>query len=85
MTTHLVRILYRAQLLSAHPIQATINDLWLENIVEYDIKPMLREYWFDNDSKYQTAVDKLLRFTQMTKDKNIFILDIYYMLTYAFS
>ena len=37
-----------------------INDLWLENIVEYDIKPMLREYWFDNDSKYQTAVDKLL-------------------------
>ena len=37
-----------------------INDLWLENIVEYDIKPMLREYWFDNDSKYQTAVDNLL-------------------------
>ena len=37
-----------------------INDLWLENIVEYDIKPMLREYWFDNDSKYQMAVDKLL-------------------------
>jgi hypothetical protein len=21
---------------------------------------MLREYWFDNDSKYQTAVEKLL-------------------------
>lgn len=39
---------------------STINDLWLENIVEYDIKPMLREYWFDNDSKYQTAVEKLL-------------------------
>ena len=39
---------------------STINDLWLENIVEYDIKPMLREYWFDNDSKYQMAVDKLL-------------------------
>ena len=37
-----------------------INDLWLENIVEYDLKPMLREYWFDNDSKYQTAVEKLL-------------------------
>jgi hypothetical protein len=34
--------------------------LWLENIVEYDLKPMLREYWFDNDSKYQTAVEKLL-------------------------
>ena len=37
-----------------------INNLWLENIVEYDLKPMLREYWFDNDSKYQMAVDKLL-------------------------
>ena len=37
-----------------------INDLWLENIVEYDLKPMLREYWFDNDSKYQMAVEKLL-------------------------
>ena len=37
-----------------------INDLWLENIVEYDIKPMLREYWFDDNSKYQTAVAKLL-------------------------
>ena len=37
-----------------------INELWLENIVEYDIKPMLREYWFDNDQKFQTAIDKLL-------------------------
>ena len=42
---------------TSHPND--INDLWLENIIEYDIKPMLREYWFDNDSKYQTAIDKL--------------------------
>lgn len=37
-----------------------MDDLCLENIVEYDIKPMLREYWFDNDTKYKMEVDKLL-------------------------
>lgn len=37
-----------------------ISEMWLENIIEYDIKPMLREYWFDNDSKYMTEVNKLL-------------------------
>lgn len=37
-----------------------INDLWLENIIEYDIKPMLHEYWFDNESKYEQEVNKLL-------------------------
>ena len=31
----------------------------LENIVEYDIIPMLREYWFDNDSKYNQEAQKL--------------------------
>lgn len=37
-----------------------INDLWLENIIEYDIKPMLHEYWFDNENKYEQEVNKLL-------------------------
>ena len=37
-----------------------IDEIWLENIIEYDIKPMLREYWFDKDSKYNTEVEKLL-------------------------
>lgn len=37
-----------------------INDLWLENIIEYDIKPMLREYWFDNDRKFKEETQKLL-------------------------
>lgn len=37
-----------------------INDIWLENIIEYDIKPMLHEYWFDNESKYEQEVNKLL-------------------------
>lgn len=31
----------------------------LEGIVEYDIIPMLREYWFDNDSKFNQEAQKL--------------------------
>lgn len=31
----------------------------LENIVEYDIIPMLREYWFDNDNLFNQEVQKL--------------------------
>lgn len=31
----------------------------LESIMEYDILPMLREYWFDNDEKFNAEVQKL--------------------------
>ena len=31
----------------------------LHNIVEYDIIPMLREYWFDNDNKFKEESQKL--------------------------
>ena len=31
----------------------------LNSIVEYDIIPMLREYWFDNDSKFNQEAQKL--------------------------
>ena len=31
----------------------------LESIVEYDIIPMLREYWFDNDEQFYQQADKL--------------------------
>ena len=31
----------------------------LENIVEHDIIPMLREYWFDNDDKFNQEAHKL--------------------------
>lgn len=34
----------------------------LESIVEYDILPMLREYWFDNDEKFNHEADKLRSF-----------------------
>lgn len=33
----------------------------LESIVEYDIIPMLREYWFDNDEKFNLEVQNLRR------------------------
>lgn len=32
---------------------------WLCNIINYDIVPMLREYWFDNDDKYKNETKKL--------------------------
>jgi 5-methylcytosine-specific restriction protein B len=31
----------------------------LESIVEYDIVPMLREYWFDNDERFNNEARKL--------------------------
>lgn len=33
---------------------------WIENVVRYDICPMLEEYWFDNNDKRQAAVGRLL-------------------------
>lgn len=33
---------------------------WIENVVRYDICPMLEEYWFDNNDKRQAAVNRLL-------------------------
>ena len=38
----------------------SIDNMWLENVIEYDIAPMLREYWFDNDKKFKEETDKLL-------------------------
>ena len=35
------------------------TDYNLENIVEYDIIPMLREYWFDNDERFNQEAQKL--------------------------
>jgi 5-methylcytosine-specific restriction protein B len=31
----------------------------LESIVEYDIIPMLREYWFDNNERFSKEAQKL--------------------------
>ncbi|MCI1305718.1 MAG: EVE domain-containing protein [Lachnospiraceae bacterium] len=31
----------------------TCTDDWMQSVVDYDILPMLQEYWFDDDSKVQ--------------------------------
>ena len=33
--------------------QTVCSDTWMRGVVEYDILPMLREYWFDDDTKVQ--------------------------------
>jgi 5-methylcytosine-specific restriction protein B len=40
--------------------QEFYDEMWLRNVIEYDIKPMLREYWFDNDKKFEEETCKLL-------------------------
>jgi GTPase subunit of restriction endonuclease len=36
-----------------------VNSDWLRRVVDFDIAPMLREYWFDNDTKFNNEVQKL--------------------------
>lgn len=38
----------------------TADNIWLENVIKYDIAPMLREYWFDNGWKFKGEIQKLL-------------------------
>ena len=33
---------------------------WIENVVRYDLCPIVEEYWFDNTSKRQASIDLLL-------------------------
>lgn len=39
--------------------QTAISPTWLNNVIEYDIIPMLREYWFDNNTSFDTESKKL--------------------------
>lgn len=39
--------------------QQSMSTEWIENVIDYDILPMLREYWFDNDSQYEQQAQKL--------------------------
>lgn len=36
-----------------------VDSDWLKRVVKFDIAPMLREYWFDNDTKFNNEVQKL--------------------------
>ena len=39
--------------------QKTFSENWLKNVVDYDIIPMLREYWFDNNQQFELQVKNL--------------------------
>jgi hypothetical protein len=39
--------------------QKSFDKQWLENVLNYDIAPMLREYWFDNATKANTQIEEL--------------------------
>ena len=41
-----------------------INIHWLKNVLEYDICPMLREYWFDDIERFKSESKKLLDILQ---------------------
>ncbi len=37
--------------------QKEVNEQWLENVINYDIAPMLKEYWFDDPQKSKMQID----------------------------
>ncbi len=39
--------------------QTAFSEEWLNNVIEYDIEPMLKEYWFDDVEKYQSQINVL--------------------------
>jgi 5-methylcytosine-specific restriction protein B len=39
--------------------QKSVNDAWLQQVINYDILPLLREYWFDNRSEVKKWETKL--------------------------
>jgi 5-methylcytosine-specific restriction endonuclease McrBC GTP-binding regulatory subunit McrB len=39
--------------------QTEFSAEWLNNVIEYDIEPMLKEYWFDEVEKYNTQISIL--------------------------
>lgn len=39
--------------------QKSFDKQWLDNVIEYDVIPMLREYWFDDTSKFKAEAQKL--------------------------
>lgn len=62
--------------------QATCTNEWMYAIIQYDILPMLREYWFDDNAKLQRWQNMLLPLMQSditlsNKDK-ILIIDAKY-------
>lgn len=62
------------------------SDALLRNIVNFDILPMLAEYWFDDEEQYEAWASRLNGVSRMAASdrEQILIKNIYYMLVYAF-
>jgi MoxR-like ATPase len=37
-----------------------VDETWYERIVRFEIEPLLREYWFDNEARAKSLLDQLL-------------------------
>jgi 5-methylcytosine-specific restriction protein B len=35
------------------------NEEWYQQVIKYEIAPLLREYWLDDESRAQSEIDKL--------------------------
>lgn len=40
--------------------QEKVDDVWLKNVIEFEILPMIKEYWFDNKEKYENEKSLLM-------------------------
>jgi 5-methylcytosine-specific restriction protein B len=40
--------------------QKEYSKQWMKNVIKYDIKPMLEEYWFDNKNQRESQINNLL-------------------------
>ena len=61
--------------------EAETGEEWYQNIIDTQIEPLLREYWFDRPER----VDKTGPETKRMSNKKIPIANIYYLLCYAWS
>ena len=39
--------------------QTKCSKNWMKSVIRYEIIPMLQEYWFDDNQKVQTWINKL--------------------------
>ena len=47
-----------------------ITDEWLNNVIEYEIKPLISEYWFDEPKKVKKQIDELKEKINKATDSN---------------
>ena len=47
-----------------------ITDEWLDNVIEYEIKPLISEYWFDEPEKARNQIDDLKKTINKATDSN---------------